>query len=256
MTVVKIISEAESDFPTNKARHVFGPLESLTLQTLPRTPINWHLIGGSVTNAVNYSFTVMDHACPFEVAVTNNHAGLLLAFHVIEPDYFCDFSNARIMDDIDWNMVGLASPALGDPAVGLHAEIYMMPLTVSFENLWTMESYAIATNVTGYFADTNRYPVGSLDHNRAAGALIATKVGAGNLVAQDNAGSAPGASALGHEGSFSWDIHNGWFLENGTVTNAIHWSRQTVRLYTNGTMSVSKFGHIVTRRVNGDEQLD
>ena len=120
------------------------------------------------------------------------------------------------------------------------------PDYVSFTALKTYESETAATNVTGIFTNIAE----ALVHGQSNGGGKVVPVLPGNYILMDFIGGSLPNAFLGEEGGWTWNIKNSWFLEGSTVTNTMSWSAQRFYLSTNGTFSVSKFGHFVSRGTN------
>ena len=251
MTVVKIISEAESDFPTNKARHVFGPLEKLLIYGVPDVEVVWSVGDEFLQRGGALHFTVTNTAARFSLAATSMAASFSLPYRVITPSLECDVTSYGLPTYQAWNEHDTWKPLEGHPGVGLLTEIHLCPSYVSFTNVFVCESYAVATNVWGYFANTNLFPQGSLDHNRKAGALKDIRVGGDNYAGTDLAASVfQVREPPWIDGGFSWPITATWRTKDDLVTGPLAWSIQVFTLRSNGDMYVYKFGHMAVRGTN------
>ena len=127
----------------------------------------------------------------------------------------------------------------------MHLNITIGPTNVSFYKVQMLEVGYDATDVTGYF--TNHWPAS----HKTSGADLPHWIGYDNVVGDnmDNcfyAGNGVLPSPWPPGGSFKWPIPAVWRVGFG-LTNPLPWSDQTFSLDPDGTMTITKFGHSVTR---------
>jgi len=248
MTVVKIVSEAESDFPTNKARHVFGPLERFSISICPVIPLIWTTEGIDSADFGN-QYIAPNHASTFYITAFEHNETLILPYRTINPSYVSDWNDFKVPTN-EWVDHDAVMPLEGHVGVGLITRPKLCPSYVCFEHLLVCETEVDATNVWGYFADTNRLPVASLRHDRAAGAERQISISSGNVAGEDLASLTLTNPPPWTAGGFSWPIQAYWFTEDNQTTNALYWSTQIFQVYANGDATVRKFGHTVSRGTN------
>ena len=146
---------------------------------------------------------------------------------------------------------------------------YIGPMDVSFQGVKVVElPCANAVPPVGYFATTNY--TGHLSHTSDAGAGVAHPIGAGNYWTVDEAGRSTPYDNWS-EGQLVWRIPIGWKRLTSDYDNsafadevdyAYHWNPNSrpllignsedayVQIFSisrNGTSSVEKFGHRLTR---------
>ena len=248
LQVIKIKVEAEADWPSNKVRHVFGPKERFTITTTPH--VSLHAESNSYVTVSNDETTVIapDRAGPFSVAAflgttTNN-----LLFNCIAPTLLKGESPRNLAEN-EWGELGLPRLAADDIYVVMHIDTRLEPLNVSFKHVRIYEGYAPPINRTGWYLDTVRYPDEDLEHGAEAGAGSGANndnVGiteTGNLTENgDLAAAFITNTNVYYNGSYQLSIPVYWFAEEGTVTNRLSDNVQTIQVYANGTMRISKNG--------------
>jgi len=246
--VVQITNITSSNFPTNETRLLLGVGERVLLNLAgdPGGNFTWSTTAGSVspTNGPAATFTAPSNAANATVSVNYSGGSCPLQFTVIEPAGLLASNTA------------IAGYGANVAAAGMVNRLWLTPPTVSFYRVQTYEVPATSNLVvTGYFANTNIFPVppGPPMHTKAAGA--GTWVGTG----QDNYGGTDsayfrGAAKPWSAGGLTWPIPNWWRIGAGQgpggPTN--NWIRtdQSFSIDANGTMTVQKYGHTVTRGTN------
>ena len=175
--------------------------------------------------------------------------------NVVEPSVEC--RNVRRNDEI---------PSVCGEAgwIGMKFDLYLQPRTVSFEWILMEEipvSEECAIPASGYFAVTNILPS---VHNSDAGAgeWSQPRLSDGSWThdkAQMPHGCPP---AYGPEawppGRLTWDIPIGWGDALHTLKGRIrpNPTQQVYEMQCDGTLSVSKFGHVIERQTNNCVRLD
>ena len=175
--------------------------------------------------------------------------------NVVEPSVEC--RNVRRNDEI---------PSVCGEAgwIGMKFDLYLQPRTVSFEWILMEEipvSEECAIPASGYFAVTNILPS---VHNSDAGAgeWSQPRLSDGSWThdkAQMPHGCPP---AYGPEawppGRLTWDIPIGWGDALHTLKGRIrpNPTQQVYEIQCDGTLSVSKFGHVIERQTNNCVRLD
>lgn len=121
---------------------------------------------------------------------------------------------------------------------------FIGPTNVSFYRVNVMEIGEVATNATGYFADTNTWPASNLDHSQH-GANVWSPLNQANIV-QDRAFSGTCISPWS-PGDFTWPIPAAWQVVGGGVTNSMAGWSQNFLIDSSGTVNIQKFQRSVTR---------
>lgn len=165
------------------------------------------------------------------VTATVRGASASVSFGVLEPSGVQ--ATVRAVDS-DANIEAFA---------GMYLDVVVQPTTVSFGQVQMMEIGEDATGISGYFV--NNPPGG---HTTGAGANQWHPIGCDNLIGDnmDHCYSAVFAPPWSPGGSFTWPIPAVWRVGNG-ATNSLPWSDQVFTLGSDGTVTVQKFGHSVTR---------
>ena len=174
---------------------------------------------------------------------------------VVEPSVEC--RNVRRNDEI---------PSVYGEAgwIGMKFDLYLQPRTVSFEWILMEEipvSEECAIPASGYFSITNILPA---VHNSDAGAgeWSQPRLSDGSWThdkAQMPHGCPP---ADGPEawppGRLTWDIPIGWGDALHTLKGRIrpNPTHQVYEIQSDGTLSVSKFGHVIERQTNNCVRID
>ena len=252
LQVIKIKVEAEADWPSNKMRHVFGPKERFTITTTPH--VSLHAESNGYVTVSNDETTVIapDRAGPFSVAAflgttTNN-----LMFNCIAPTEIKG-RNPRVLNEYELVQHDVPFDE-GEAGVAMHIDTWLEPLFVSFQNICVYEGYAPPINRYGWYQDTNAFSIAWLEHGDAAGAfndnaeVSATEnlIEGGDIVA---ALMIP--TNTYYNGSYQLSIPVYWFAKDGSVTNHFANNVQTIQVYSNGNMRVSKNGVTWERCLDG-----
>ncbi len=246
--VIQITNITTSFFPTNETRLLLGVGERVLLSLAgdPGGNYTWSTTAGSVspTNGIATTFTAPSNAANATVSVNYSGGSCPLQFTVIEPAGLLASNTA------------IAGYGVNVAGAGMVNQLWLTPQTVSFYRVQTYEVPATSNLVvTGYFANTNIFPVppGPPMHTKAAGAGTWVGTRQNNYGGTDSAyfrGAAPPWSV----GVLTWPIPNWWRIGTGQgpggPTN--YWLRtdQTFSLDANGTLTVQKYGHTVTRGTN------
>lgn len=248
LAVVELEVEAEATWPTNRNRHVFGPKEQFTITTNPSVGLSCSPSEGiAISNNV---VTAPDRPGAFAVSLTVDDAVYSRIFNCIEPAGIDAFSCAEFLGQ-DWVACGVAAPSIGDVAVGMTIQNRLMPDYVSFSHLFFMEGECDATDRWGLFADPQNT---LLPHDSARGAGIEVPVDSVNNLPQDYAMARFNAVLpIAVDGGFQYNITNYWYVKNSNVAGEIHpfgVEAQKFTLFTNGDLSVEKYGWTATRGTN------
>ena len=151
--VVKIRVEADAAWPSNKVRHVFGPLERYNVTCTPSC------YGTAERRA---PLGAGEHAVAVELADFTYATSI----RVVHPTGVPRFEFVRMMNASDWRAVGCEPPTNTVPGVGIVANRYLLPSYVSFAGLLVKEGEAPATDRMGWFANpVNDFIYGHGDEN-------------------------------------------------------------------------------------------
>jgi hypothetical protein len=125
---------------------------------------------------------------------------------------------------------------------------YPLPTTVSFVSLEFVEVGMVATDATGYFADSSRTSM--LNHSLYGANEWFHLLGYDDYFVDDIA-MPPLPKPWGTGGAFTWPVPVGWRCagEKG-VTNIVCYHNQRFELEANGTSRIKKMGCIVERGTN------
>lgn len=260
LTVGQVKVEAVSEFPTNRARHVFGPLEETNLSIVPQqlfastTMTGTIPYNGTLTRTpTNYSMRVCNRHRNFSITV--NHANketVPIPFSVIEPDRkLLVVSHGALAPDL-WRLhANLSASYAGDIGVALRLEVFMKPSYVWFGHLYVEELFAPATNIWFFFADPSMFHKGDLDHGEQQGANRVMNVEGPNRVGFDH----PAFAMRGHvglrAGGFKHNIPTIRYTDDYCVTNEIGTFTQQFKLEADGRLKVSKYGKWAMRALDG-----
>ena len=216
LEVVRYCVRADALWPSNRVRHVFGPLETFKaiLDNGTKFPFTAPLTPG----VANMSFDYNGSTCTFPI-------------RVVPPNGVAGFWRAN-----DLECSG------GTIGAGFYADVQVLPTYVSFQKLELMEDVAPVSNRSGCFLNLMKYPHEQFAHTKARGALESLRVLDRNMLegwdhAQTKLGEVPTEN-----GGFSLDIPLKWGINGGPCAyNAGH-VLQTTSVQTNGNVSISKFG--------------
>ncbi len=259
LTVGRVKVEAVSDFPTNKPRHVYGPLEETNLSIIPQalfdsTPLTGTIpYNGELTRTNDwYVLKVSNRRVCFPVKVKSGNAALPTTFSVIEPNRKLRVVSHGALDPELWRLyTQMQAPDLGDIGVALRLELFMEPNHVWFGHLCVEELFAPATNRWGFFNDVIRFPSSLLDHGEAAGANRVMNVEDGNHVGFDHAAFRMSGHAGLAAGGYRFNIPTICYTDDYRVTNKLESVSQVFKLEVDGRLKVIKYGKWAMRALDG-----
>ena len=271
-TSVKVELTPEDLPPLNPSphRHVLGIAEKVNYSTMPSdAAVEWSdgTLDGNflqVSDGGSYFFCPWTGGVCYVVASIGGQS-CRIPFTVYEPEL--DVCNTRLDDDLN------AHAVFGEAGwVGMDSDIYVKPFTVSFFGIYMEEipvpsSEAVTLASNDYFAVmTNVLPV---THNGDG-------AGAGNwsqVHYRDNRHYWTSDHArMPHEcpplpnslpkvwlsGTMRWHIPVGWGDVYGEIKGRIvpDPTDQVYEIEPNGTLTIRKFNHFVTRAIDGRTWLD
>ena len=241
---------AQRTLPEERHRRVFGPREIALLSIEGgEDEVAWRSPAGVQTGS---SLRAEMPEPPMDLTAEVVIDGYSYSFpiSVIGPSA-CVGTNAVAMTDADWLEVTTNALAVGEVGAGLRIDLKLMPDYVSFFGLKTMEGFAPASDMQGYFTQVG---MSSVNHDAQNGAGRVNVVQEGNVAGVDRAGTAYRVDELPQPwsgGSYAFNIPYYWWVDGSSQTNQFTTNVQTFRLFANGDAEVSKFGWTAHRGTNG-----
>ena len=259
LTVGRLKVEAVSEFPTNRARHVFGPLEETNLSIIPQALFDSTTMTGTIPyngaltrTPTNYFLKVSNRRTQFPMTIKSANAQLPASFSVIEPNRKLRVVSLGAINPELWELhTQLHAPNLGDIGVVLRLELFMEPSHVWFGHLRVEELFAPATNRWGFFNDIIRFPPDFLDHGAEAGANSVMNVEGENHVGFDHAAFRMSGHAGLIAGGYQFNIPTIWYTDDYRVTNKLESASQVFKLEADGRLKVTKYGKWAIRALDG-----
>lgn len=204
--IVKIRVEAESTWPENRVRHVFGVNESYRVIATP----------GGIVYSGHASINPGRHDIPLAIGSSTHY----ISIQSIPPSSAIDFTFIREMTESDWIFLGKAPLTQLTPGAGYVAARRLNPDYVNFSEIVIKEGLAPVSNVQGCFLDEEKFPVSSYAHDQNAGANVVC--GVTNMFNQIN-----GEDCIGVQfgqipdsaGSYSLNIPVYWGANSFMCTN-------------------------------------
>ena len=249
----QLIPQCVALVPTNRARTTIGVGEQVKVFLSPALPwpaysnVNWTTTAGSVSPKVGNwtTLTAPSNAASATVTMHYRSAAFPINFTVLEP---------KGIDHADLLYPLTTTYGVGQSGAGMHLAVYLAPTNVSFYRVQCMEVGQDASGVKDYYTNYMNSPnwPTNLSH-KTYGADKPIPVGYDNSWGGgwDNAGWGYDPSPWSPGGAFTWVIPGKWCIPGAPTTNDITFSDQTFSLTADGTMTVQKFGHTVTRKTNG-----
>jgi len=251
-----LVVECVCDIPKNKERTEVGVGEQVSLSF--KHPMSWHFPlwshegGGLNTNpnipANGTLYTASSNAVTDRVTAGFPKGGggyvtVITQFEVRAPT---GLAFAKVAGSADCDQVGQAS-------AGFHLRVVMAPTNVSLSRAEIMEVEGPATDAIGWFSPPPSGH-GAPAHDSAHRANQWYQLGCDNAwTALDYASSgvlaAPWSTANWSGGGYTWVIPVQWKVGNGSATRIGTWT-QAFSLTSDGTVTITKFGHSVIRHSN------
>lgn len=245
-----LISQTVCATPTNQARTTLGVGEEVNILlwnvtlncALPANAaalVRWTTSAGSVYPTNGSLTTLTAPSSPATATVTMSYKSVAyppINYSVIKPSGI----SATLRGQPD----PFTPPAMG---AGMHMDVVLQPTNVSFYRVQIIEPVANATNRTGCF--TNTVPP---NHDSTHGAGKWHSVVCNNLISDlDFDHAACFGGPVGQAGSYTWPISPLWQVVGDTTSNALSgWTDQVHTLDSDGTTTVEKLGHHVTRHTS------
>jgi hypothetical protein len=238
----KITSKTDASVPKDRARTTVGVGEKVKLTFSPGSA-SWTASGGKLSSKSGSSvtFTAPDRAASVTINASGGGCKCSITFKVIEPT---GMQMERVPGSHVWHTKGI-------PSVGFHANIYIVPATVSFENIEISEDDCTGA-VTGYFVGTTLDGLHHAGHGAGTWVTVGTvKAGKGSRVdGQDTIQS--GYCNFGtpyKNGTFDWPIP--WkFRVGGGGAKKFFTAHQRFTINASGDMMASKGGASANAKLN------
>jgi hypothetical protein len=198
----------------------------------------WSTAAGSVypSSGNATTFIAPSNASPATVTATVGDEQVDVPFAVFEPSGIK--ASLRGLPDLF---------AIGSVGAGMYMNVVLQPTNVSFYRVQVKEPVADATNKQGYFVN---HPPPNHDELHGAGAWH--PVLCNNFVSDGVFDHADSYNwPIGQSGVYTWPIDAIWRIAADSVTHALSgWTPQVHTLSADGTVTVEKLGHHVTRSPN------
>jgi hypothetical protein len=234
--------------PTNRARLTIGVGESVDVSLSPELPwpayksVTWSATAGYLfpPNGNTTRFTAPGYAT--NVALTVNYNGTLWTsnFTVVAPT---GYAYALVT-----NADCYPTPPVNAQA-GMSLRVVMAPTNVSLYRVQIMEVPAGPTNLQGYFSIYGAPPHDALHRAGQWYQLGQDNSWPGNDHASSDVYGQPWSGTGWSGGSFTWHIPVAWKVDYGPQYLLDGWD-QSFTLLGDGTVTVTKFGHSVTRHAS------
>jgi hypothetical protein len=237
----KIVALTVATTPANQARTTLGVGEQVdislspALPTYPASRIGWTASAGSVYPQVGNRtrFTAPSNAANATVTMHYQAMAASIQFTVIEP--------TTVVSAV---AVALQYYDTGQAGAGMQLTPYVGPTNVSFYRVQMMEVGQPATGISGYFV-SNPPPPHDFAHKADHFDI---------QLGQDNSwpanydwATSPVFDGPWSQGQFTWHIPAQWKIDAGPTNNLSGSWDQVFTLAPDGTVTVTKFGHTVTR---------
>jgi len=238
-----LVSTCVATTPADRARTNIGVGEEVNLTFTPPLVTNafWAVSAGSKFPAfANHTrLTAPSNAATVTVTVNVGQATLKRSFNVIEPT---KLDHADFVEYYSYTSTTKAG-------AGVHLRPYIGPTNVSFYKVQIEEVGENASDVIGYF--TVHSPPSHIGNGADAWiSLDYDNHWLGDYDwARSNDWPSPWSSTNFSGGSYTWNIPSKWRVKGLTNEHSMTGWNQVHTLSSNGTMSVSKFGHTVSRTI-------
>ena len=271
LTSVRVELDAIYEAPENPCvhRHVYGVGEKVECRHIPESAeVVWNIVSprygfNSITNGVDCDSIL-------KLSFKAEEKPMLRAL-CCGTEYFPEFSVVEPEDivcrNVEWD--GQCLPHGRAGGFGMYLYTYVLPMNVSFQGIDMLEEPCNEViPPKGFYASTNFN--GVLSHTLEAGAGWWHHVKPGNYWAQDNA-HAIERQPPWSEGQMSWKIPVAWYQRlEGTDSSwgrnlyvnirrrmsASEMYRQNFTITEDGTISIWKFQHEISRATNDVIRLD
>lgn len=241
LNAYKIDSIAVATNPLDRTRTIIGVAEDVDLYIHPAIATSvW-----TVSSNGSLSMPVGDHTLLTAPINSNNICTVTMTF----GNFSCSktFNVREPTTVISAPIYTVFHYPIGNGAAGMWLRPVVGPLNVCLSKVAIYEGVADATNRTGYFAA--RPPI---NHDAAAGANFAISLNQQNeWHANYDKAELYDQTPPWTNGSFSWKIPATWAVDPSIINTMKYggWI-QSFSIDSTGTVTVTKFGHWVTRTTN------
>ena len=251
MTVVEVEVSPKAGFPSGyDNRHIFGVCEEFECQTYPDgLQISWGEVDDVVWKVLENDYCagfMPRYSCSKNITLEYGGESFDVHLSSVTPSGI----------DARFYSLSIASGVKGSAGdIGMFLDFSLLPSNVSFAGLRVQEGPSSHGTHTGYFSDISWSDKWYHTVENGAGTWSAVD-SKSNYYATDRAYIGYCGAPWG-SGTLSWEIPNIWLPPIGSggdhvpmpSTFKVIW--QTVTITPDGTVSVSKHGHTVTRSTNG-----
>ncbi len=266
LTAVKVEIQPISVASGNQSewRHKYGIRELINCRTVPKAAnVSWNVKGGGKMQEDSTYLCPLDaESNPLEVVCGG--VSYTPSILVVEP------SGVRALNP---GVVTYGLSSLSAGGIGLQLDIQVLPLDVSFQEIWVEEVPSTMGVQTGYF--THSYFDGDRCHSRENGAGVWFRVLDENIIdARDTAACTQPYPRMTPGGQLSESLSVGWIAGENVWCIPLGWNvpqttdgaepwkcfaadeTQTFTIDEFGTAGVRKLRHEAVREVLGSVYLD
>ncbi len=262
--VIQISNWCVSTVPANQSRTTIGvgeqvnlflvgsPLGTFTWTNFGTNSLGTNLSGSlALTTSPTNAFTAPSNASTANITVSYAGGSNIMTFSILEPTG---------IDHADLISVYTNNFPTNIPGAGMYCRVYVGPTNVSFYRVQFMEALTYATNISGYYSNTTLYPNPPVNLTDPS-ANKWFQINPDNSWQYNNRNDgndydrtydgAPGLEPPPwSQGGYTWNYTPKWKIDAGQTNNVqTPWSAQFT-IGSDGTLTVQKFGHTVTRNTN------
>jgi len=136
---------------------------------------------------------------------------------------------------------------IGQTGAGMKLLPFIGPADVSFYRVTCMEVGENATAVSGWFTNVSISDLSHIGHG--ADGPIPIEFDNSWHHSWDSAVEPGPGSPVGYGGGYTWNIPARWWIRGGPTNEMPGWN-QVISMDASGAITVTKFGHTVTRNTN------
>lgn len=263
-TSVRLQMEAVSTFPSNRARHVFGPLEKSRFKVFPDSLRPNLAITGTVPydgHLDTVKLTASAKAATFDLVAECGEGKITLPFSVIGPSAKIEGLFAEPFSSQDWEDIEEAPLSSQEGGVAGRIWVRVLPSYVSFQHIRMIEGTAPATLTWGCCTNHVQFPPDRISHGEVSGgsssyAQSGTEISKDNLLGPDRVAFWPPSELelpCGG-GGYTLDIPWKWYADKPGVTDLHDWMtvRQEMKIESDGASEVRKNGIVIRREIGGN----
>jgi hypothetical protein len=264
LTVVRVDFMPVLEAPTNPCirRHKFGVREEISCACQPKLQgVEWRNVGNGMFDGAQYICSLDVDERPIEVRYKDAEYTPLIS--VVTP---IDI----MVKKVEHKTFGVPINHAG--GIGMKFELLLKPLDVCFSGIAVEEVPSDKGSREGYFAMPIFAELQS--HTKNNGAGVWCKVGGDNDFATDVAAITNAIPRITPDGVLTDNVNFGWVFGRVLWDIPMGWGeyessehdepygifdnskKSEMMIYNTGRSEVRKFGHHVTRDINGDIYLD